>query len=108
MGDQMQILYFIFGEMAALGAAQVQPTRLVIEAESLKPADGSAWKVIRYGENYFWDAIGTAYFSGEKLLSAPEEDAGSKASRTVTIPRAGRYKAWVHFECPKDFNIRFA
>ena len=53
------------------------------------------------------DAIGNGYFSGEKLLSAPEKCPPSSASLTAQVPEEGRYKVWVHYEAPKDHNTRF-
>jgi len=110
--------------LAALGLASVagaaEPARVVLEAESFAPSAG--WRVIRFGENYFHGCIGASYISRERLLSAAESlwdgvahpngmaeprGAGASATRTVKIPRAARYKVWVHYEAPYGYNTRF-
>ncbi len=87
--------------------AMAEPASLILEAERFQPAAGLSWKAISCGENYFWDAIGNGYFSGEKLLSAPEHGLPSDAGLTASVPRDGRYKLWVHYEAPKDYNTCF-
>ncbi len=89
----------------AMGLAA--PGALIIEAETLQPDQGASWKTIRYGENYFWDAIGNGYFSGEKLLSAPEHGLETSARLSAVVPQDGRYKLWVHYEAPADYNTCF-
>lgn len=79
----------------------------VLEAENFQPGPGSHWRPISYGQNYFVDAIGNGYISGEKLLSAPEHCPASTASLTTNIQKAGKYRVWVHFEAPKDHNVCF-
>ena len=107
MGHFLLILAFLIVCIAAPQVQADQPASLVLEAEDFAPAPGSAWKSIKYGENYFWDAIGNSYISGEKLLSAPERCKPSTARLTAQIPADGRYKVWVHFEAPKDYNMCF-
>lgn len=99
------VLLFVL--LPAVCRAVPLPKTLVLEAEDFVPSRGSFWKPIVFGENYFHCCIGTAYFSGEKLLSAPERCPASTASLTVQIPAKGAYMVWVHFESPKDYNVRF-
>lgn len=101
------LIILLTAVLPALCCAAPATRTLVLEAEDFIPAEGSSWKPINFGENYFHCCIGTAYFSGEKLLSAPENCPSSSSSLTVRIPSAGAYRVWVHFEAPKDYNACF-
>jgi hypothetical protein len=94
----------VFSALACVAQAQ-EAARVVLEAESFRPGPG--WRVIRFGENYFHCAIGSSYFSRERLLSASEQGAGAQATRTARIPRAARYKVWIHYEAPYSYNTCF-
>lgn len=97
----------MFMLLSAVCCAVSLPKTLVLEAENFVPARSSFWKPITFGENYFHCCIGTAYFSGEKLLSAPEKCSTSTASLVAQIPATGAYRVWVHFESPKGYNACF-
>jgi len=88
-------------------AQEAEPVRIVAEAEHFAPADGAAWQVMRFGENYFHGAIGASYISRERLLSAPEQCAPSRATKTVQVPEAGEYRVWAHYESPHMYNTCF-
>jgi hypothetical protein len=98
--------------VAALGLRstaqeQARPVKLVVEAEDFAPTNPDGWRVIRFGENYFCDAIGASYISREQLLSAPEQCTRAEAVKAVTIPRSRGYRVWVHYEAPHMYNTRF-
>ncbi|MCC6484922.1 MAG: beta-galactosidase trimerization domain-containing protein [Armatimonadetes bacterium] len=103
----MKILFVAFCCLLPTLCAAASGAVHLLEAEDFTPESGSQWRVIEYGKNYFVDAIGNGYISGEKLLSAPEHCPPSSASLTTEIAQPGTYRVWVHFEAPKDYNVRF-
>ena len=100
-----RMIWLVAVATLACAARAEEPARVVLEAESFRPGPG--WRAIRFGENYFHGTVGASYISRERLLSAAERGAGAQATRAAQIPRAGRYKIWIHYEAPYGYNTRF-
>ena len=53
------------------------------------------------------DVVGFNHISGERLLSIDEKNETASAYTDVTVPAAGKYRLWVHYEYPAFCETRF-
>ena len=100
-------------ELPSLGSDGV--TRIIVEAEDLEGVDwkrfgagSTGWRVGRHG----FDLYQNNTFGGhwQSRTRTAMTDAGGNRARLrarVVIPKAGKYKLWVKYECPPLFNYAF-
>ncbi len=97
--------------LAAAADRSASDSTIVAEAEefAVKPGTKSngRWKPKAWGENYYCATFGNTFLSRKAFLGAPEQSAGSSATVTVKIPKAGRYLALVRYEAAPRFQTQF-
>ena len=107
------IAHSAHAEITPLGADGV--TRIIVEAEDMDGVDwkrfgaGSpGWRVGRHGfDLYQNNTFGGHWQSRTRTAMTDAGDNRERLRARITVPRAGKYKLWVKYECPPLFNYAF-
>lgn|GEM_PF-834103 len=87
-------------------------TRVIVEAEDMKGVDGKQfggsapeWRVGRAGiDHYQCNVFGGHWQSRTRTAMTDKGDNSAEISADIEVPKAGKYKLWVKYECPPFFN----
>ncbi|MCX5661157.1 MAG: beta-galactosidase trimerization domain-containing protein [Planctomycetota bacterium] len=90
-------------------------TRIVVEAEDMKGVDSGGfgmnspkWQVGRAGFDLYQNNVfGGHWQSRTRTVMTDAGDNAAELKATVNVPKAGKYKVWVKYECPPYFNYAF-
>lgn len=109
--------------LAILGPDAAEPspegpdgvTRIILEAEDLKGVDwkrfgaGSPeWRVGRHGYDFYQNnTFGGHWQSRMRTAMTDAGDNEAEITAELEMPREGKYKIWVKYECPPFFNYAF-
>lgn len=95
-------------------AAPVEPSRIVIECEDMKGVaqnkfgPGTGWQAGRWGHDLYQNMnFGGAFASRLRAAMTDAGDNPAEITADIDVPAAGKYKVWVKYECPPNFNYAF-
>lgn len=118
VGIVLALLLAALPVRAADGRSPAGPdgvTRIVVEAEDMKGVDQNAfggtapeWRVGRAGIDHYQSNVFGGHWQSRTRTAMTDAD-GNKAAITapITVPKTGKYKLWVKYECPPNFNYAF-
>src|SRR5688572_14278230 len=93
-------LVVLLGIVVPAPAADV----IVAEGEQFKPLDAKGWQVTHQNDSYASHTYGGMWTTHGGCLGAPAASAGSVATQTVQVPKAGGYRVWSKYQAPPYFN----